>query len=147
VLVARKLGAPFESELAIGAVTASGGRFLNPDIVSELGISEAYLEEVTTQQMRRREERLRGVRPAAGDRRVVLSVDDGLAVPVGSPHACEALRRESYEVICLYEPVFFFAMGAFYEHFEPTQAGEIQRLRRETRTPATSAGGAPSVRF
>jgi len=173
VLVARKLGAPFEPELAIGAVTANGGRFLNPDMVSELGISDAYLEEVTTQQMteaRGREERLRGIRPAARvTGRIVLLVDDGLAtgatmraavrsvksqkparvvvaVPIGSPHACEALRHESDEVVCLYEPAFFFAIGAFYEHFEPTQDDEIQRLLQETRAPATTGGGASSVR-
>jgi predicted phosphoribosyltransferase len=83
IVVARKLGAPGWPELAIGAVTANGGRFLNQAIVRELGVQPAYLEKVTADEQaeaRRREERLRGglpVRPIQG--RVVIIVDDGLA--------------------------------------------------------------------
>ena len=66
VVVARKLGAPFSRELAIGAVTANGGRFLNEQLIAELGIPAPYLEEVTaaeSAEARRREQRFRGERP------------------------------------------------------------------------------------
>ena len=68
VLVARKLGAPLQAELAIGAVTADGERFLNRDIISQLQVDDAYLEQITKEQSeeaRRREQRFRGGRPPA----------------------------------------------------------------------------------
>ena len=83
VLVARKLGSPVSAELGIGAVTADGGRFLNDEIIHELGVSEAYIAAVTKVQQaeaRRRERIFRGDRPGpriAG--RTVILVDDGLA--------------------------------------------------------------------
>ena len=50
VVVARKLGAPFHAELAIGAVTADGERFLSQDIISQLRVDDAYLEQITKEQ-------------------------------------------------------------------------------------------------
>jgi putative phosphoribosyl transferase len=155
VIVARKLGSPVSPELAMGAVTANGGRFLNEDVIRELRVSEQYLERVTAEEMeeaRRREERFRAGKPPASFRdRVVIIVDDGLAtgatmraavrsvkqsqpervivaVPVGSPEACAALRGEADEVVCPYEPEVFWAIGYFYAHFEPTEDAEVQRL-------------------
>ncbi|HEX6107096.1 MAG TPA: phosphoribosyltransferase family protein, partial [Gemmatimonadales bacterium] len=118
VAVARKLGAPMHEELAVGAVTADGGRFLNQDVIDALGVSEEYLSQITEEQMgeaRSREQRFRGGRPPAplGGRTVIL-VDDGLAtgatmraaarsvlargparlivaVPVGAAATCAAL--------------------------------------------------------
>jgi putative phosphoribosyl transferase len=158
VLVARKLGSPVSAELAIGAVTAEGGRFLNADIIRELGVSEPYLIAVTKVQQaeaRRREALFRGNRPApriAG--RTVILVDDGLAtgatmraavsavrkqaparvivaVPVGSPQACGALRGEADEVVCLQEPEYFGAVGSWYDHFEQTEDDEVKELLAE----------------
>lgn len=158
VLVARKLGSPISAELAIGAVTAEGGRFLNDDIIRELGVSEPYIIAVTKVQQaeaRRREALFRGNRPApriAG--RTVILVDDGLAtgatmraavsavrkqaparmivaVPVGSPQACDALRGEADEVICLQEPGYFGAVGSWYDHFEQTEDDEVKELLAE----------------
>ena len=167
VVVARKLGAPTSPELAIGAVTANGGRFLNEELIRELGVSDAYLERVAAEQMaeaRRREERFRGPH-AIGEvtRRTVIVVDDGLAtgatmraavrsvrkqeparlvvaVPVGSAEACAALREEADEVVCLYQPVPFFAVGAFYEHFEPTEDAEVQQILEEWHAARRQAG-------
>jgi putative phosphoribosyl transferase len=158
VLVARKLGAPISAELAIGAVTANGGQFLNEDVIRELGVSEPYIAAVTQVQQaaaRRSEARFRRGWPApriAG--RTVILVDDGLAtgatmraavravrqqgparlvvaVPVGSPDACAALRREADEVVCLHEPVPFGAVGSWYHRFEQTEDAEVERLLEE----------------
>ncbi|HEY1296927.1 MAG TPA: phosphoribosyltransferase family protein [Chloroflexota bacterium] len=66
VVVARKLGAPFQPELAIGAVTAAGGRYLNQDVIEETGISERFLNMITNEEMaeaRRGEQLFRAQRP------------------------------------------------------------------------------------
>lgn len=158
VIVARKLGAPGAPELAIGAVTANGGRFLNEELIAELDVSEAYLKIVTAKEMaeaQRREERFRGPYSAgAVQGRTVIVVDDGLAtgatmraavrsvrkrqptrlvvaVPVGSREACSALRAEADEVVCLSEPEPFFAVGLYYQHFEPTEDAEVQEILQE----------------
>lgn len=155
VVVARKLGAPGYPELAIGAVTANGGRFLNQDVMRELAISDEYLESVTSEQRaeaRAREERFRGGRAGADCKdRTVIIVDDGLAtgatmrasvrsirssnpkklivaVPVGSKQACGALGSEADDVVCLFEPEPFWAVGFYYQHFEPTEDAEVQQI-------------------
>ena len=97
VVVARKLGAPGYSELAIGAVTANGGRFLNEDVIRHLAVSHAYIEQVTEEQSaeaRRREERFRGGRKAADVKgRVVIIVDDGLATGATMRAAVRSVRQ------------------------------------------------------
>ena len=56
------------------------------------------------------------------------------AVPVGSQEACAALRAEVDEVVCLYAPELFGAVGAFYEDFGQTEDEEVQRLLRDSTT-------------
>jgi len=168
VLVARKLGAPGQPELAIGAVTANGGEFVDEEVVAYLGVSEAYLQRVREEQMgeaRRREARFRGDRPAERIRdRIVMLVDDGLAtgatmraaarsvrkhrpallvvaVPVGSREACAALREEADELVCPLVPDSFGAVGYFYEDFEPTEDAEVESILREFTPRATATAG------
>ncbi len=163
VIVARKLGAPISRELAIGAVTADGERYLNEDILRELGVTERYLQRVTEEEQaeaRRREERFRAGRPPARVAgRTVILVDDGLAtgatmraavrsvrrhgparlvvaVPVGARETCEELRAEADEVVCLYQPEPFWAVGAHYQHFEPVDDATVQEVLRSF-APAT----------
>jgi putative phosphoribosyl transferase len=158
LVVARKLGAPGRPELAIGAVTANGKRFLNADLLWELGVGERYLADVTARQQteaRQREERFRdGRSPCPIEGRTAIVVDDGLAtgatmraavrsvrqrrparlvvaVPVGAREACAALRAEADEVVCLAEPQPFWAVGVHYDHFEPTEDDEVQQLVRQ----------------
>ena len=167
VVVARKLGAPEQPELAIGAVTANGGQFLNEEIVRGLGVTDAYLECVKEEQMaeaRRREARFRGGRPTEPVQdRVVILVDDGLAtgatmraavrsvrkhrpallvvaVPVGSREACAALREEADEFVCPSVPEPFGAVGYFYRDFQPTEDVEVQNLLREFARRGAVAG-------
>jgi len=165
IVVARKLGAPHQPELAIGAVTANGGRYLNAARALESGVTPAYLEAVTAAEMaeaHRREERFRGTRaPPRIERRIVIVVDDGLAtgatmraalrslrkrrparlivaIPVGPPETCAALRAEADEVIAVEEPEPFLAVGLYYEDFRPTAEHEIEVLLRASRHRAES---------
>ena len=96
VVVARKLGAPGHEELAIGAVTADGRRFLNEDILRALGVPDEYLRRVTEEQMREarsREQRFRGTaKPIPVEGRTVILVDDGLATGATMRAAARAVR-------------------------------------------------------
>jgi predicted phosphoribosyltransferase len=159
IIVARKLGAPISPELAIGAVTADGGRFLNQDILAELAVDEQYLEAETARQLAeasRREQTLRGGRaPEEVRGRAVILCDDGLAtgatmraavrslrargagriivaVPVGSHEACAALAVEADQVVCLDQPEPFGAVGRFYLDFRPVEDSEVIRILSRT---------------
>ncbi len=165
VIVARKLGAPGQRELAIGAVTSNGGRFLNREVIEGIGVTDEYLEQVSADEMaeaHRREARFRAGRPPARIQdRIVIVVDDGLAtgatmrasvrsvrkshparlvvaVPVGSQEACAALRQEADDVVCLYQPETFWAVGLYYENFEPTLDAEVAEILQQyqKQTPA-----------
>ncbi len=172
IIVARKLGAPQQPELALGAVTATGDRYLNQPILEELHVPEAYLERVTTEQVaeaRQREERFRGTRPPSRIQgRVAIVVDDGLAtgatmraalrsargqrpsrlvmaVPVGPPQSCSALAAEADEVVCLYQPSPFWAVGLHYERFQPPQDADIQHLLEEAHARYAGQPAAPDA--
>jgi putative phosphoribosyl transferase len=157
-IVAQKVGAPMQPELALGAVTADGPILINAGLVRELGISPWLFRVLAHEQRaeaRRCEQRLRGLRPTprlAG--RTVIVVDDGLAtgatmraairsvrkagparlvvaVPVAAPSTCETLRAETDELICLLTPDPFFAVGVHYADFRPIDDAEVQRLLGE----------------
>jgi putative phosphoribosyl transferase len=169
IIVARKLGAPYQPELAIGAVTADGGCYLNQEVMQEAGVTADFLQMVTAQEMavaRRREEHLRGKRnPPTVQGRIVIVVDDGLAtgatvraavrslrkrqparlivaVPVGPRETCAALRTEADELIALYEPEPFFAVGLHYRDFTPTGENEIEQLLLENQQSRRGARSA-----
>ena len=155
VIVARKLPSPISTELAIGAVTADGERYLNEGLISELGVSDVFLSAVTGVQRaeaRKREQQLRGTRPPPRiTGRIVILVDDGLATgatmhaavrsvrkqhparlivaaPVGSHEACEALAHEADEVVCPWRPESFGAIGLYYQNFVQTSDAEVQQI-------------------
>ncbi|HXH21417.1 MAG TPA: alpha/beta fold hydrolase [Dehalococcoidia bacterium] len=156
VIVARKLGAPGEPELAIGAITAEGACYLDEETVAMSGASDAYIAAEKERQQReaaRREALFDSHRRPALRGRNVVVVDDGVAtgstviaalravkaagaarvivaVPVGPPRTIERLRQEADDVVCLRVEPRFFAVGQFYEQFEQVPDEEIVRILR-----------------
>jgi len=155
VLVVRKIGAPGNPEYGIGAVAEGDVRVLNQHEVSRLLMSVEELESAVARarsEIDARVRKYRGGRPPLEVRgRSVIVVDDGLAtggtaraalravrargprrlvlaVPVGARDSAESLREEADEVVCLLEPELLWAVGAWYEHFEPTRDTEIVSL-------------------
>lgn len=161
VVVVRKLGAPMQPELAIGAITADGTRHVAEDIARQLGVTTEYLSAISRAEQaeaRRREERFRGSRrPPRVRGRAVIIVDDGLAtgasmvvalhavrrehpaklvvaVPVGSREACDAVSALADEVVCLAHPEPFEAVGLYYWSFPQLEDREVDELLADART-------------
>lgn len=155
VWVVRKLGAPVQPELGMGAIAEGPAVVLDRVIVRELGVSRADLFAVARREMnevRRRVERFRSGRATLELRgRVVILVDDGiatggtmraairavrkrrparliLATPVASPDVIAVLRREVDEVVCLHQPEPMFAIGLWYEDFRQVPDEEVARI-------------------
>jgi predicted phosphoribosyltransferase/dienelactone hydrolase len=154
VVVARKLGAPWDPELAIGATTAIGATYINEAVAAEVGADKRYIEAETKKQIeeaKRREELFDGSRRPRIAGRTVIVVDDGiatgatavaavralkaedaervvLAIPVGPPETVRKLREEADEVVCLDENPGFFAVGQFYAEFNPVEDEEVRRI-------------------
>jgi predicted phosphoribosyltransferase len=158
VYIAHKIGAPYNPELAIGAVAEDGEPFLDEFVAGQLGVSEHYLAEETARQrteIQRRLAQFRGDRPPpslAGQ--TVILADDGvatgattlaalralrqqtpaqliLAVPVGPPETMDRLRQEVDQVVCLATPEPFWAVGRFYLVFDQTSDQEVKALLDE----------------
>lgn len=157
VIVARKIGAPFSPELAIGAVVDGDNpqTVLNEEVIEAYGVTKDYLDGEVKRELReiaRRQETYRkGREPVPVEGATVIVVDDGiatgasmraavrgirrkpigrliLAVPVAPPSTIESFRAEVDDVVCLYAPEYFGAVGAFYEDFGQTTDGEVTAL-------------------
>ena len=155
VFIARKLGAPGQEELGIGAVAADGTRVLDEELVSALRVSDAYIERITTRELeeaRRRLALFRGVRapvPVAG--RAVILVDDGLATggtaraaltvlraekpsrlvfaaPVASAEGAAMIEALGVTTVIAAIPKHFQGVGEWYEEFEQTSDEEVLAL-------------------
>ena len=167
VTVARKIGAPGQPELALGAVTAHGPATYDERLLRTFHLEQAELahdRERERAEARSREERFgQGAPPRLTGRDVVL-VDDGLAtgataraalrmiresdprsillaVPVGAPDAVKALRQEADEVLCVLQPVDFAAVGQWYGSFRETTDEEILRILGEVDAGRGTSGG------
>ncbi len=159
VIVARKIGVPWQPELAMGAIAGSV-EVLDEQMIDQLGIADEDVKSIVAREaaeMKRRERAFREGRPALNtDGRTAVIVDDGLAtgstmlaavryartlkpskliiaVPVGSHGACARLRREADELVCLCVPELFFAVGEWYRDFEQVTDDEVRRLLAESR--------------
>jgi predicted phosphoribosyltransferase len=168
VLIARKLGAPGNPELAIGAVTSDGIVSLDRSLARSTGADEAYIQRQIAAQRAEIERRTREYR-AGRDQvdvrgKTVILVDDGiatgattevsvkavrhagagrliLAVPVAPPDTLERLRPMVDRLECPLVPDSFWAVGAFYAHFEQTTDDEVRRLlRAAAERPAGATG-------
>jgi putative phosphoribosyl transferase len=159
VFIVRKLGVPWNEELAMGAIATGGVRVLNQEIIDHGDIPGWVVDDVAKreqEELERRERLYRGDRPAADIRdRMIILVDDGLAtgstmraaaialrqmkpvkivvaVPVSPPETCEAFRSEVDEVICAITPEPFIAVGAWYSDFSQTSDEEVRQLLEQT---------------
>ncbi len=157
VIVVRKIGAPGNPELAIGAIGESGEGVFNRELIAYLGVSPDALQHEVAIQKKNLQARLalyRGITKAPNlSGKVVILVDDGiatgasahaaiqsvrsqsakeivLAVPVAAPQALSQLMPEVETVVCLYSPDAFEAVGEFYELFGQTTDEEIVALLR-----------------
>jgi putative phosphoribosyl transferase len=155
VFIVRKLGVPWNEELAMGAIATGGVRVLNQETIERSAIPDWVVDDVAEreqEELERRERLYRGDLPPADIRdRTIILVDDGLAtgstmraaaialrqmkplkivvaVPVSPPETCEAFRREVDEVICAITPEPFIAVGAWYSDFSQTSDDEVRQL-------------------
>lgn len=152
VLLVRKLGAPGQPELAIGAIAEDGVTLANDDVLQSLGLGRDAIDRAVAHERPELERRLRvyrGDRPAVelADRTVIV-VDDGLAtgasmdaacrtvaargaarlvvaVPVAASEACDRLRVVAHEVVAVITPSPFRAVGAWYDDFEQTTDEQV----------------------
>jgi len=156
-LVVRKVGAPNNPELALGAVSETGEQWLDPNIVRATGANQSYLEreiaaQVAEAQRRQREYAIdSGLETVRG--RPAIIVDDGiatgatalvairsarhlgasqviLATPVASPQAVQLLTPHADKMVVLSTPEPFLAVGLHYRHFDQTTDAEVVQYLR-----------------
>jgi predicted phosphoribosyltransferase/dienelactone hydrolase len=170
ILLVRKLGAPFQPEYGIGAISEDGVRVIRHEDVELIGISDEELEAIVAHETEELERRARVYRderealPVEG--RTVIVVDDGiatggtavaagrvlrargaaqviLAVPVAPPGAELRLAAEFDEVVCLEQPHGFFGIGQFYVDFRQLDDQVVIDLLSRSREPALSVAAPP----
>lgn len=165
VIVVRKLGVPYQPELAMGAIGEGGVRIMNQGLVSRGRISEeqvAAVEEAERAELEARVARYRRGRPSVelGGRTAVI-VDDGaatgatarvacqvvramgaervvLALPVAPPEVLKDLREVADEVVCLRTPSAFMSVGQWYADFSQTPDAEVEELLGRSRATGTA---------
>jgi putative phosphoribosyl transferase len=152
IVVVRKLGAPGQPELGVGAIAEGGIEVLNDALIDAIGIPDTVLAQERSRQQQELERRGRLYRqerdPVDVLGKAAILVDDGLAtgvtataaarslrarkaatvtlaVPVGAPSTVRNLRREVDEVVCLERPMWFSAVGQWYEDFRQTTDEEV----------------------
>ncbi len=161
LVITRKIGAPGQPELAVGAVSQEGEIITDPELTAMLNIGQDYLREQAERQVeeiRSRMVKYRGDRPypeLAG--KTVVIVDDGiatgstiraavksvkrrnaaeviLAAPVGPPETVRELSKVVDRVVCLSTPEDFYAIGQFYIEFEQVEDETVKEIMGLTST-------------
>ncbi len=164
----RKIGAPHQPELAIGAIADGATPVVETDpvLIARLRVTPAYFEQAKQAELaeleRRRQAYLGDRPPEDLHGRVAIVVDDGiatgatmraalrsvrrrgpvllvLAVPVAPPVTLARLGAEADEVVCLETPEEFMAVGEFYRHFPQLDDAEVTALLAQARTFAAPA--------
>ncbi|MBA1334714.1 MAG: hypothetical protein HPY66_2618 [Firmicutes bacterium] len=155
LIIPRKLGAPFNKEIAIGAVTQDGTLLLDEEMILYLKVDKSYIEEEKREQIEEIERRMRlykgNKEPVQLKNKIVILVDDGIAtgftikaaiksiqnagvlgiviaVPVAPSDVLEDLLERVDRVVCLESPYPFYAVGMYYEDFHQTSDEEIIEL-------------------
>lgn len=157
VIVTRKLGAPGNPELAIGATTSKGGLVLDKELIRKLGVSQDYIEVEhlrQTEEAKRREKLFSSHKVDLTGKTIVL-VDDGIAtgataeaaigairekapkkivvaIPVAPSSVVERLKNEADEVAVLSTPEPFYAIGQFYSSFPQVSDDEVVKILQGT---------------
>lgn len=153
--IVRKIGAPGNSELAVGAIATGGTRILNEKLISELDIPRSIIDKITqieAAELDRREHLYRRGREFLRiENKTVILVDDGLAtgatmmaailaiknqcpkrlivaVPVASPETLAEVGKRVDETVCLQTPNPFWSVGSWYADFTQTSDQEVQFL-------------------
>jgi putative phosphoribosyl transferase len=160
ITIPRKIGAPDNPELAIGAVAEDGAAIFDQNLIKYLGVSREYVMEETGRQKQEIRRRLKLYKQDISYPDLngfdVIVVDDGIAtgstmkaalasvknrgaasitvaVPVGPPSTIEELEKMADRVICLYTPKLFQALGEFYKDFSQTSDEEVIDLLLENK--------------
>lgn len=158
IICARKIGAPYNPEFAIGAITETGDSYLNQDVIDRLDIPKEYLDETIKQESKeaaRRVELYKKNHPPIDLKdKIVILIDDGIATgatakaaiktlkgkkakkiivatPVAAPDTMNEIKEQVDEAVCLAAPVFFQAVGQFYEKFDQTTDQEVMDLMKK----------------
>jgi predicted phosphoribosyltransferase len=152
VFLVRKLGAPGQEELAMGAIAPGGVRVLNDEVVRALRIPPSVIDSVTAkelQELTRRERLYREGRTPPDVTGTVILVDDGLAtgstmraaiaalrqsrpkrivvaVPVAAASTYKELGEDVDAIVCLHSLEPFYSVGFWYEDFSQTSDEEIR---------------------
>lgn len=158
ILIVRKLGVPYHSELAMGAIASGGSIELNREIISAYQISDKEIESVIdkeSRELKRRETLYRGSKaPISLKDQIVIVVDDGLAtgatmraalravkphqpsklvvaVPIAPVEAQHQFQNLVDDFVSILSPPDFGAVGQFYSQFEQTTDEEVRNLLRQ----------------
>lgn len=158
LVICRKIGAPYNPEVAIGALTQDGRLLKDDSVIHALEVTKGYIESQIKKELKEIRRQLREYRndksfPNLTNKTAIL-IDDGLAtgftmeaalkfvkthspsrmivaVPVGSTGAIRKISQIADEVICPLIPKSFWAVGQFYREFDPVSDGEVKKLFKE----------------
>jgi len=157
IVVTKKIGHPFESEFAIGAVSPGGHYSINKQYQAEAG--EGYIKNTIkelTKEINRRYKEYTNEKLPKLKNKIVILVDDGLAtgftmlsaveyvqsqnpkkiivaIPVAAQDSFEKVKAAANEVVCLQVPVFFAAVGGFYQNFMQLEDEEVKYYLKEAK--------------
>ncbi|MGU7775578.1 phosphoribosyltransferase [Burkholderia sp. MR1-5-21] len=170
VLVVRKLGVPYDPELAMGAIATGGAIYLQRSVIQSMSVTDAQLADVIareTVELQRREALYRGAWPPVPvEGRTAIVVDDGIAtgatmrvalqslrerhparVVAAAPVAPAGVQRRFDDLadafVAVSHPLSFFGISQFYLHFEQTSDDEVRTLLEAAR--GAQDGRAPSA--
>lgn len=157
LILVRKIGAPFNEELALGAIVEGTPphTYMNEDLVNVLKVNPSHIEQEKFKQFEEIKRQQKNYRDGQARQSVegkkVIIVDDGiatgasvhaalvglqsekparltLAIPVASPDVVKELRDDVDELVCLHTPADFQAVGQFYRNFHQVSNDEVKRL-------------------